>query len=80
MIPSLCPKSLSHFYKLMELSIAGRHHCGLKLTARLTARAVYCSQQIDYKGILANRVSYLVGGVPIHSASNQRCNTLLPDV
>ena len=43
MVPSLCPKSLSHFYKHMELSIAGRHHCGLKQMARLNARTVHCS-------------------------------------
>ena len=42
MVPSLCPKSSTHFYKHMELSIAGRHHCGLKQMARLNARTVHC--------------------------------------
>ena len=28
----------------------------------------------------ANRVGYLAGGEPIHSASNDGCNALLPDV
>ena len=39
----LCSKSLSHFYKQMELSIAERHHYGLNQMERLNARTVHCS-------------------------------------
>ena len=41
-------------------------------------RSLLKSLQIAKKS--ANRVGYLAGGVPIHSASNHGCHALLPDV